>query len=109
MGPNINYCRFSLECSDEEVSSLDVAVSVGVMESDEKGSGSDSNTVGVSGGGRAYTGGGLQLGAGLNLGGGLQLGAGVLAGLSGAVYGKKRGGTLKNKLRLKEVDGAPLK
>ena len=109
------------------------------MESDEEGSGSDSNTVRVAGGGRANTsggfqlgaglnrGGGLQLGGGLNLGGGLQLGGGfgglqlggaaglgvpvpaVAIGASGVVSGQKRGGTLKNKMKLKEIDGAPLK
>ena len=107
MGPNIIYCRFSLECSDEEVSSLDIAVSVGVMESDEEGSGSDSNTVGVAGGGRANTGGGFQFG--LQLGGAAGLGVpvpGVAIGASGV---EKRGGTLKNKMKLKEIDGAPLK
>ena len=111
-------CRFSLECSDQEVESLDISVSVGLLESGKEGGGGQNvNSGGRTGLGHSNMsfGGGLVTpagGGGLFGGGGLQLGQQGSGGLvlnqpdPGAATRQQR---LKGELKLEEFDKAQLK
>ena len=120
-------CRFCLECSDEAVESVDITVSVGLMESTtspserqrQSDSESDSDNASFtssesmgSGGGLFYAKGGLQLGGydrGLQVvGGGLQLPQLVSSGSGGGTTGQRSGQKFQNRLKLKDIDHAPL-
>ena len=96
-------CRFSLECTDKSVESVDIVVSVAVMESQEHSSG---------GQGAGVAGFGSLLGSSFGTPGSHvrpgQTRVNTAAG-GGGVGGGKSGGSLKKTLKLKEITGAPVK